>query len=333
MTAELFSSLSEESRELLRDRGHPPAVDPALARLHDEPPPADEDWLYERKLDGVRLLAHRDGDDVWLATRNHQRRDDHFPELVDAIRELAPDDVVLDGEVVAFDGATTSFQRLQGRMGIDDPQRARDTDITVHLYLFDVLHLDGRDTTQLPLRERKTLLKGLLEYADPLRFTPHRVGDGAALLDEACADGWEGLIAKRADAAYPDGRSSDWRKLKCVADQELVIGGWTDPQGSRTGFGALLVGHHDDAGLRYAGKVGTGYDERTLEELHGRLVELEVDEAPFVDPPDEDGVHWAEPRLVAQVGFTEWTRDGRLRHPRFLGLRRDKDPDDVVREG
>lgn len=324
--------LDDDARDRLRARDHPRSVEPALARLYDDPPPSDQDWLFERKLDGVRLLAHRDGDEVRLLTRNGKRRDDHFPELVDALRDVGPDDVVLDGEVVAFDGDRTSFQRLQGRMGIADPQRARGTGIAVYLYLFDVLHLDGFDTTRLTLRDRKRVLKAAIEYADPLRFTPHRVGDGAERLAEACERGWEGLIAKRAASRYPGGRSSDWRKLKCVARQELVVGGWTDPRGSRTGFGALLVGYHDDGELVYAGKVGTGYDEDTLERLGDHLREIERDDPPFADPPSGSDLHWVEPNLVAEIGFTEWTRDGKLRHPTFTGLRTDKEPEDVVRE-
>jgi bifunctional non-homologous end joining protein LigD len=152
------------------------------------------------------------------------------------------------------------------------------------------------------------------------------------LLEEACAKGWEGLIAKRADAVYVPGRSPSWRKLKCLASQEMVIGGWTEPQRSRTGFGALLVGYYDGDKLRYAGKVGTGFTEATLRSLHAELQKGELDTSPFVDPVRERGVHWAKPKLVANIGFSEWTREGRLRHPRFEGLRPDKGPKEVVRE-
>ena len=168
---------------------------------------------------------------------------------------------------------------------------------------------------------------------DPLFTSVGAGGDGAALLADACAQGWEGLIAKRADAAYAGGRSRDWLKLKCVRDQEFVVGGWTDPGGARHGLGALLVGYHDTTGdLRYAGKVGTGFDEAALTMLHGRLADLHTATSPFVDAVREKGQHWVRPDLVAAVGFSEWTGDGRLRHPRYQGLREDKDPRQVVRE-
>ena len=229
----------------------------------------------------------------------------------------------MDGEVVAFDGPRTSFARLQQR---------GEREVPVFLYLFDLLHLAGYDTTALPLRARKRLLRGALPFAGPLRLTPHRNREGETLFREACRRGWEGLIAKRADAPYVHGRSRDWLKFKCSAEQELVIGGYTAPRGARTELGALLLGHYEDGRLRYAGKVGTGFTQATLRDLAERLAPLRRDDSPFADPVREREVTWVEPRLVAQVGFTEWTRDGRLRHPRFLGLRDDKAAEEVVRE-
>ena len=196
------------------------------------------------------------------------------------------------------------------------------------------LYADGRDVRPLPLRERKSVLAGLLSFRDPLRYTEHRDNDGEAYYAEACRQGWEGLIAKRDDAPYRAGRSRDWLKFKCETNQEFVIGGFTDPQRSRIGFGALLLGYYDASGqLVYAGKVGTGFDTRTLRSLHSELSAIERDTPPFGagDLP-RSGVHWTEPSMVAQVGFSEWTRDGQLRHPRFQGLRRDKAATDVVRE-
>ena len=194
------------------------------------------------------------------------------------------------------------------------------------------LNLDGYDTTALPLRARKALLRRAFDFGGELRFTPHRRGDGGALLLDACDRGWEGLIAKRADSPYRAARSRDWLKLKCNAEQELVIGGYTAPKGSRTELGALLVGHFEGDRLRYAGKVGTGFDRETLRDLGERLRPLERADPPFADEVRERTATWVEPELVAQVGFTEWTRDGRLRHPRFLGLREDKSAREVVRE-
>ncbi|MEA2364273.1 MAG: bifunctional non-ous end joining protein LigD [Thermoleophilaceae bacterium] len=295
------------------------------AVLWDEPF-SDPDWIFERKLDGVRCLAHREGGGaVELLSRTHRSMNGDYPELVRALEAEPCQDFVVDGEVVAFDRrGITSFQRLQ--------RRGRER-VPVFLYLFDLLRLDGRDMRELPLRKRKAELRRALRFEGPVRYTPHRNERGEEMFEEACRKGLEGVIAKRADSPYRSTRSSDWRKLKCHAEQELVIGGYTAPQGSRTDFGALLVGHWDDGQLRYAGKVGTGFDHDTLRELGKRLRELERPDPPFADVhPVPRGTHWVEPELVAQIAFTEWTRDGRLRHPRFLGLRTDKPARDVVRE-
>jgi bifunctional non-homologous end joining protein LigD len=234
-------------------------------------------------------------------------------------------DFVVDGEIVAFQDGITSFSRLQ--------RRAREQ-VSVFLYVFDLLRHEGRDVRDLPLRERKALLRGSLKFGGRVRYSAHRNELGRRLFREACRQGLEGLIAKRADSAYRSGaRSRDWLKLKCHFEQELVIGGFTAPQGSRTDFGALLVGYQEDRRLRYAGKVGTGFDRATLETLGRRLRELERDQPPFADVhPIPRGTQWVEPELVAQIGFSEWTRDGRLRHPRYLGLRDDKPAGEVVRE-
>jgi DNA ligase D-like protein (predicted ligase) len=286
---------------------------------------SDPGWIYERKLDGVRCLAHRDNRGVRLVSRTDRSMNDDYPELVAALEAEPRGDFVVDGEVVAFGGAgVTSFSRLQRR------HRER---VAIFYYVFDLLRLDGEDTRGLPLRERKAELRRALAFKGPIRFSPHRNGNGEELFREACRKGLEGIMAKRADSPYRSTRSSDWRKLKCHAEQELVIGGYTAPQGSRTDFGALLVGYFEDGRLSYAGKVGTGFDHATLRELGGRLRDLERDDAPFYDVhPIPRGTHWVEPELVAQIAFTEWTRDGRLRHPRYLGLRTDKPAREVVRE-
>lgn len=310
----------------------PSAVSPMLATLvHDTF--SDEGWLFERKLDGERCIALVDGDrGVSLLSRSQQPLSDTYPELADALAETATRPLVLDGEVVAFDGDVTSFQRLQDRIGITDPDAARASKVRVFYYVFDVLHVDGYDTTDVPLRQRKTLLGHCLNFADPLRFTPHRNGSGEEYHEQACESGWEGLIAKDAASRYVSERSRSWLKLKCVTRQELVIGGFTEPEGSRHDFGALLVGYHDDDTLRYAGKVGTGFSDSTLSRLGGKLRDLEVSQSPFTDAPDDDEVHWVQPVLVGEFGFTEWTDAGFLRHPRYLGLRTDKPAEQVVRE-
>ncbi|TDD41437.1 non-homologous end-joining DNA ligase [Saccharopolyspora elongata] len=323
--------LDDAERGLLRSWPGGTWHEPTLATLTHHRF-SDPDWIFERKLDGARVIAGCDGDRPVLWSRNHKRVDASYPEIIDALTAQGADRFVLDGEMVAFEGDRTSFARLQKRLNLTDPRAARRTGVAVHYYVFDLIAFGGIDLTRLSLRSRKRLLRECFDFADPLRFSAHRAGDGEAFFREACRRGWEGLIAKRADRSYHGGRSRDWLKFKCVADQEFVIGGYTDPKGSRFGFGALLVGYYQESRLRYAGKVGTGYDERTLRDLRGRLDELARERSPFVDPVAEPGAHWVAPELVAQVGFTEWTGDGKLRHPRFSGLRNDKRPRDVVRE-
>lgn len=309
----------------------PRTFTPMLATLHDTAF-SDDNWIYERKFDGIRLLVFRSDDNIELYTRNGKLRNNHFPELVDLIAGQSCRHFVLDGEVVAFDGNTTSFARLQQRAGISEPDEARASGIAIHFYVFDTPWVEGYDVRRVPLRRRKALVSDLLDYSGHLHFTPHRNEEGTALLDEARKKGWEGVIAKQADSCYRCGRSKRWLKFKCHAGQELVIGGFTDPEGERSGFGALLVGYYDGGRLRYAGRVGTGFDEHELTRLHRELSAIKRDTPPFVDPPDGAGVHWVIPERVAEIEFTEWTGDGKLRHPAYQGERDDKDPKDVVRE-
>ena len=302
------------------------------AVLADQPF-SDPNWIFERKLDGVRCLAFREGKTVRLLSRTGREMNGSYPELVEALERERCDDFVVDGEVVAFDGAVTSFSRLQRRMQLSDPAAARRTGVPVFLYVFDILRHEGEDLRGLPLRERKSRLRSALSFHGPVRFTPHRNERGEELFGEACEKGLEGVIAKRADSPYRSSRSRDWLKLKCHAEQELVIGGFTAPKGSRTDFGALLVGYYEDGDLRYAGKVGTGFDHKTLKDLGECMRRLEQDDPPFVDVhPLPRHTRWVRPELVAQIAFSEWTRDGRLRHPRYLGLRDDKPAREVVRE-
>ncbi len=311
---------------------------PALATLTKERF-SRAGWIFERKLDGMRVIASRSGETVRLRSRNDLDAAGSFPEVAEALAAIDVPDFVVDGEVVAFDGAQTSFALLQRRMHVSDPVKARRSGVTVFYYVFDLLHLDGHSTRALPLRQRKALLRDLLDWQDPLRFTQHRNADGEAYFIEACQKGWEGLIAKRADAPYLSGRTPDWLKYKCEQGQEFVIGGWTDPQGARSGFGALLLGYYDEAGaLRYAGKVGTGFDGTRLADITKRLQALSTPRTAYDASTLPTGqawrrsTHWVEPELVAQIAFSEWTRDGQLRHPRFQGLRTDKAARQVVRE-
>ena len=326
--------LSKNTPGGLRYRTQPSWIPPMLATLTDTLPTQGK-WVYEPKLDGVRALIYVSGGVVRVYSRNRKPLNDAYPELVEALETAVRGDAVLDGEVVAFDSerGVTSFARLQQRMQLRDPVRARRTQVPIHLYLFDCLFYEGIDLTGLPLVDRKAVLRDVVWYDDPIRFTPHRTTGSAAMLRDACAQGAEGIIAKRADARYVSARSTDWLKLKCVRQQELVIGGYTAPQGSRERLGALLVGYYDGKSLRYAGKVGTGYDRRTLEHLYSRLVPLHRAASPFAEGPAPAGdIQWVTPKLVAQIGFSEWTTAGLLRHPRFLGLRDDKAAREVVRE-
>ena len=288
-------------------------------------PFSDPAWIFERKLDGIRCIAHRGRSGVRLLSRTDRDMNDDYPAIARALGADPCEDFVVDGEVVALDRrGVTSFARLQ--------RRGKER-VPLFLYVFDLLRLDGRDIRDLPLRERKARLRRALRFEDPIRLTPHRNGDGERMYEEACRKGLEGVIAKRADSPYRATRSRDWLKLKCHAEQELVIGGFTAPRGSRTHFGALLVGYYEDGSLRYAGKVGTGFDHSTLAELGAKLRDLETDVNPFSDVhPVPRETRWVKPCLVAQIGFAEWTRDGRLRHPRYLGLRDDKPAREVVRE-
>ncbi len=306
-----------------------------LATLTEQLPTQGK-WVYEPKLDGVRALIYVGGGSVRIYSRNRKPLNDAYPELVEALATAVRGDAVLDGEVVAFDQerGVTSFARLQQRMQLRDPVRARRSQVPVHLYLFDCMFYEGIEITGLPLLERKAVLRDVVWYDEPIRFTPYRTTGSAAMLREACDRGAEGIIAKGADSRYVSARSTEWLKIKCVRQQEFVIGGYTAPQGSRERLGALLVGYYDGKSLRYAGKVGTGYDRRTLEHLHRRLVPLHRATSPFSEgPAPANDVQWVSPKLVGQVGFSEWTSAGLLRHPRFLGLRDDKAAGEVRREG
>jgi ATP-dependent DNA ligase len=270
---------------------------------------AGPDWLFERKFDGIRLLALRNGPEVRLLSRNRLSQNVAYPSIVEAVSRLPVHDVVLDGEATG----------VWGRRG----------HTTYHV--FDLLWLDGDDLTSLPLHRRRERLAGL-----PLAAPLAAVGsvDGAKPWELACAQGWEGVIAKRRDSTYQHRRSPDWLKMKCEASQELVIGGFTDPRGSRIGLGALLVGYYDGDDFVYAGKVGTGFDTEMLRELRSRLDAIEIPLPPFTRAVGLPRVraHWVRPEIVVQVAFIEWTVHGKLRHSRLLGLREDKAASEVTRE-
>jgi bifunctional non-homologous end joining protein LigD len=310
----------------------PRFVAPQLATLVAEPPHGDA-WLHEIKIDGYRALCHLAKGKATFSTRRGNDWTDSFGHLASAAAFLPADSALLDGEVawVSAEGRS-DFQALQKALGEGDDER-------LVYFVFDLLHLDGQDLTRAPLHARKDLLAALLraapQQAGAIRYSDHVVGQGETFFSQACSLGLEGIIAKRRDAPYRSGRGTDWLKVKCLAEQELVVVGWTEPTGSREALGALLLGVHEDGSLRFAGKVGTGFDAATLRSLLRRLKPLERPTPAVANPPrgyKARGVHWVEPTLVAQVAFTGWTADGVLRHPSFKGLREDKEAIEVVRE-
>ena len=301
-----------------------------------EATPSDSSWLFEIKYDGVRVLATRAGDEIELRHRSNQVVTARYPEVVAALHALPLQSFMLDGEIVALDDrGRSSFQRLQERMGLTRPadvERARGQ-VPVSAVVFDALALDGRDLRRLPLEARKECLKLLVPPRGVVYFGDHVLGQGAAFLAAACEQGLEGVVAKKRDSAYASKRSRDWLKIKCHLRQEFVIGGYTVPQGARTHFGALHLGLYDRGELVYVSKVGTGFDDRALVSISEKLRPLVRSTSPFVrGTPAGRGHTWVEPRLVAEVRFGEWTRDGGIRHPSFVGLREDKRPEDCSRE-
>ena len=314
----------------------PKFIQPQLATLVDAIPKGD-DWLHEIKFDGYRILCRINEGRVSLLTREAQDWTARFKPLADAANELPVQQALLDGEIVALEkDGTTNFQLLQNSL-------SQKTTADLVYFVFDLLYIDGQNLTSSPLTERKQILERMLQpktghdvSAALLRYSEHWVGQGEALFNKASQMGLEGIIAKKAAQPYRPGRSRDWLKIKCVKSQEFVIGGFSDPAGSRAGLGALLLGIYDDSKqLQYAGRVGTGFNEKTLRELRGRLDKLTQDLSPFAKPlsgKEARGVHWVNPELVGEVVFTGWTDDGLLRHPSFKGLREDKPAHQIRRE-
>lgn len=311
-------------------RSFPKISKPQLPTLVETPPAGDQ-WLHELKLDGYRILVEFREGKVRLVTRNGNDWTDRFPAIAAELQELPMDSALFDGEVVVLrrDG-TTDFQALQNSL-------RGDADEQLLYFVFDLLYLNGYDLRQVPLRERKALLRGLIaDGAATLRYSGHIQGQGEQILTQVCQAAAEGIVSKRADSVYHGGRSRSWLKVKCLHRQEFVVGGYTDPSGSRQFFGSLLLGYYNaQRQLVYCGKVGTGFNSQSLSEIAVLLRELRSKQSPFEVPParsESAGAHWLAPRLVVEVQFSEWTGDGRLRHPSFQGLREDKEPHAVGKE-
>lgn len=299
----------------------------------------DPEWVFEPKLDGLRVLCQFDGEDVYLFSRNGNRQELQFPEIVQALKTSLRHPALLDGEIVCLDSqGQPSFKELQQRLHIEDPHlvQTRAKQHPAFAYFFDVLYVDRFDVTKLPLFRRKDLLRATVDWNDRLRWTDVHDEKGKAFFSKTCHSQGEGIVAKRKNGHYVGSRGGDWVKIKCTHRQEFVVIGYTDPKGSRPGLGALLVAYYSDDGkkLVYAGKVGTGFDTAILRDLRGRLDRITRDTSPLPDSQIDMGVdvHWVEPQLVAEVEFGSWTHHGMLRHPRFEGLRLDKNPEEVRRE-
>lgn len=308
-------------------------VEPQLATTVQRPF-SDPAWIFEPKLDGVRVLAAGGADGARLWSRNQHDVTAGYPDLVRALdSSIDRRPYLIDGEIVAFEGGRPSFARLQQRMHLRDARRVAQSKVKVWLFAFDLLYDDGHDVRREPQVERKKQLASLADWTDPLLYVEHVEEAGEQLYDHVVDLGWEGVVAKRADAPYRSGRTRNWLKIKAVREQEFVVGGFTPPKGARSSLGALLIGYYDEQGsLVYAGRVGTGFSERELTRLYGELTAQRTESSPFADAPRLSPVHWVRPSLVVQVGYSEWTSAGLVRQPRYLGQRRDKEPREVVRE-
>jgi bifunctional non-homologous end joining protein LigD len=333
----------KQVEELLKNLPSAPPrfIEPMKPRLVEEPPKSG-DWIYELKFDGIRAIAIKDGKKVNLISRNKNELRSRFSEIADAMKDFPVKECVVDGEIVALDEkGRSSFQLLQS-IEMDGHQSP------IRFYVFDLLQLEGRSLINLPLIERKQMLAALCQNVpEPIRYSGEVTGEVEALLKEVQRRGLEGIVGKQRCSVYEPGRRSGaWIKLKCVNEQEFVIGGYTPPAGARKHFGAILVGYYEKEKLLFAGKVGTGFNSKSLAELAKKFRKEARDDCPFADLPSKQGgqwvqgitpsmmkkMHWVDPVFVAQIKFAEWTRDGKLRQPVFLGLREDKKPTEVIRE-
>ncbi len=307
--------------EKIKIKNQPRWISPMLATL-TEKYFSDPDWIYEEKFDGIRAIVIKNKDKVLIYSRNKNLQNSKFPSLVEVLKKQKEKNFILDGEIVAFEKGITAFSKLQ---------QYKKQKIDVYFYAFDLLHFDKYSLINMSLIDRKKALKKHIRFSKKLKYTPHVAKEGEKYLKKACKKGWEGIIAKQKDSKYISKRTRNWLKFKCSNRQEFLIVGYTQPQRSRVGFGALLIGYYEKGKIRFAGKVGTGYDTQFLKKFSKKLKSLETSRKYLEKLPNN--AHFVRPCLVAEIAFTEWTSDGKLRHPRFIGLRHDKKPRSVVREG
>ncbi|MFA6119032.1 MAG: non-homologous end-joining DNA ligase [Parachlamydiales bacterium] len=308
-------------KEKFKIKKQPEFIKPQLATLTKNYF-SNEEWIYEEKFDGIRCIAVKKGSKVTLFSRNKNILNERFPSIVNALIKQKIDNFIIDGEIVAFDNGITSFAKLQ---------QAYKEKMNIYFYVFDLLYLDKYDLMNQKLLDRKALLEKSLEFDDKIRFTKHIFKDGEKFYRQACKKGLEGIMAKKADSKYLSRRTNTWLKFKCINRQEFIIVGFTDPEGERIGFGSLLLGYFENGKLKYAGKVGTGYNFDFLKQFSKKLKMIEIKKSYFPDEAIKNS-HFVKLNYVGEVGFTEWTNDNKLRHPRFLGLREDKKSYEVVKE-
>ncbi|MGI8734853.1 MAG: non-homologous end-joining DNA ligase [Pyrinomonadaceae bacterium] len=313
----------------------PPAIKPMLATLVDKAF-SDPNWLFETKWDGVRAVCFIKNGRARFISRNQIEMTGQYPELAGIAGSVRATSAVLDGEIVALDEHGVSrFQLLQRRLGRKNAGEIGRLMATTRLvyYVFDVIYLDGFDLTACQLTERKAMLEEILKPAKNVRYSDHIIGEGEKLYEAIAKVPLEGIIAKRLDSTYVQRRTPDWLKIKTTLESEVVVGGYTEPRNSRSYFGALVVGLYSEGKLHYVAHTGGGFNQKTLEQVYKLMQPLKTKESPFVDPPKtNEPVQWIKPKLVAQVKFSEWTADRRLRHPIFLGLREDKKPQECTFE-
>jgi DNA ligase D-like protein (predicted ligase) len=328
----LFDYLTVHEKKSLKKTEMPDFIQPMLATL-TERRFSDKNWIFERKLDGERCLLLKKGTHIILKSRNNKILNNSYPEIIDEAKKLNLPNCILDGEIVSFKKKETSFSLLQERFGVSNITEDFMKRIPVSYCIFDIIYYDNYLITHLPLLTRKNILKELIPLQGILQYVIHKKEKGELYFKQACSSKWEGLIAKKSDSTYISKRSQNWLKFKCSAEQELIIGGYTSPGGARINFGALLLGYYKNNILHYAGKVGTGFNEKTLKTLGALLKKNKIKTCPF-DNYDAStrNVHWVKPILVCEIKFTEWTRDNKLRHSSYLGLRNDKDAKEVVQE-